>query len=228
MYEKCLGRTIIFIGCSTTRDLANHMLQKMENISLLEPTPHVLDKTFKTWNITNLRCDETKGYGCNDCFCASSSRKCRYDWVDYEAFHHQSNTRVIFSWKPDLYRDSDAVAIYTRFIKLKHAIVFLGKGLHDATSQSAYNQLMFFNIHHLFKISLTFDKTTRVIMRTPLKSMNKKEEHILQQIRTEQLKTWNNSRVEIIDGYSLTSNTTPYDNHHYAHNVHETLLQHIC
>jgi len=227
MYSRCIGKTLLFIGCSTTRDVVNHFILSLEGIPIEKPTSYILDQDFKTWDITNLKCDETKGYGCHDCTCSSNSKKCRFDWVDFEAFHNISNTRIIFSWKPQLYSDSDAVAIYTRFIKMKNAVIFIGKGLHDA----AFNNnkiLNNYNIKHLFGVSKEFHHTNRIIMRTPYKSKRPKEEVMLKLIREEQLKTWENSSIEIIDGYKLTKKETPFDEHHYLHNVHENLLNIIC
>lgn len=234
MYPSCLGKTLLFIGCSTVRDLANHVIQRMDNSSRLlsTPTPYILNTKFSTWRIQNNKCDESKGYGCGDCYCASTNKSCRYDWVDFEAIHPQSQTTVIFSWKPDLYRDSDAVAFYTRFLSLENAVVLIGKGLHDASfSKSRSNMLtdkMKDQIQHLNWIVRKFSKTVTVVMRTPLQSRRRTENNLIEQIRAHQLKTWNNSSMRVIDGYKMSQTYTPYDSHHYGHDLHEATLKLLC
>lgn len=230
MYEQCMGKTIVFIGDSTVRDLANHMILRMENQShkLTIPTPHILDPPFRfrRWNVTNLRCDETKGYGCVDCNCESHSKKCRHDWVDFEAYHADSATKVVFSWKPNLYSDSDAVAFYTRFLPLQNAIIFIGKGLHDAIFNR--NDHVEWYVKRLYKVVRRFHSTNRVIMRTPFYSRSIKENALIQITRDLQLRIWDPRRVRIIDGFNMTHECIPYDNHHYNHDVHENLISSIC
>ena len=230
MYPNCLGKTIVFIGCSTMRDLANHMIQRVDNSSRLlsKPTPHILNGYFKNWEIHDNKCDATKGYGCDDCYCRSHKKSCHYSWVDFEAIHTRSQTTVIFSWKPNLYSDSDAVAFYTRFLGLKNAVVFIGKGLHDAkfSKPRKFTSRMQDQIKHLNWIVQKFSKSVTVVMRTPLRSRKDSENAVIEDIRYFQLHTWKNVRV--IDAYKLSQNYTPYDTHHYGHDLHEATLELLC
>ena len=57
MYSRCIGKTLLFIGCSTTRDVVNHFILSLEGIPIEKPTPYILDQDFKTWNIKNRKCD---------------------------------------------------------------------------------------------------------------------------------------------------------------------------
>lgn len=180
--------------------------------------------------IQNNRCDESKGYGCGDCYCASTKKSCRYDWGDFEAVHSQSQTTVIFSWTPDLYRDGDAVAFYTGFFSLENAVVFIGKGLHDATfsKRKILTNKMQDQIEHLDRTVRKFSKTVTVVMRTPLRTRSHAENTLIEQIRAHQLKTWNHSSMRVIDGYEMSQMYTPYDSHHYGHDLHEATLRLLC
>jgi len=171
MYSGCIGKQIVFIGGSTTRHLANHFIIKMSGLPINPRNQtHILNTNIPGWNIINLKCDEYKGYGCMDCFCASHKSKCHYDWVDFIGFHKETNTKVTFSWKPDLYREADVVAFYTRFLHIRNAIVFIGKGLHDAV----FDKIIRINptriendIRHMSNLVKRFDKSVKVFMRTP-------------------------------------------------------------
>lgn len=232
----CVGQTVVFVGGSTTRHLANHLILSMAralNMNFSRDAEYILNRKIPGWQLHDSKCDETKGFGCLECFCSSRLGHCPHHWVDFEAVHASSSTRIVFSWKPDLFRDSDAVAFYTRILPLKTGILFVGKGLHDATFDNKAimkdQQRIKRDIWHLQNMVLRTAKGVKIFMRTPYRSRKQSENSAIRQIRDHQLHTWSSSsRINVIDGYNITEGIEPYDSHHYGHDVHETVLHKIC
>lgn len=231
---ECAGRTLVLVGDSTVRALANHALLTLEHgrPPVGDPTPYVLRRRFRTWNVTNLGCDEARAYGCADCFCASYRGRCRYDWVDYEAWHPQSATRVVFSWKPDLGRDADAVLVYTRLLALRHPVVLVGKGLHDVVFRATDVE------HRLARTDALYarlsERGARVVMRTPMPSAKAHETRGVERVREAQLRAWRAAGArgpfEVLDAHALVraGNHTPYDSHHFPHATNAAVLARLC
>ena len=147
-------RSVLLLGDSTVRDL----LSVLTNTPPAEPWA-IRPADANLWSVTELGCARKIGSGCADCWaccgdnCANeaaqragrrsfmsyskrvaSAQRTRRSWQDFEHRRVRGNVSLLFSWKPELHSDADDVAFGTRFCAARSppAVVYVGKGLHDA------------------------------------------------------------------------------------------------
>jgi hypothetical protein len=182
------------------------------------------------------------GAGCSDC-------KSWFSNIDFVAslrggaFNNNNNSNhddagisYEFSWKPDIFTQSQVRGFQERYCKKHYDVVHIGKGLHDAAYQKL-DQLTPSKIRERFlkiaELVQCFPETTLVVLRTPYLSTLKQEEESAIIKITEVLKelvgqgAFGASRSVLIDGHLLTTepgHPPPFDGHHYKSSVSKAYL----
>ena len=183
--------------------------------------------------------------GCSDC-------KAAFTNIDYVASlrggaafdNNNSDDAGIsyeFSWKPEIFTQSDFTGFRTRYCSKKYDVVHIGKGLHDAAFQNL-KQLTPSKLRERFlklaELIQCFPETTLVILRTPnlstvTSTVNAGIEENVNINTTEILKelvgegAFGASRSILIDGHLLTTkpgHPAPFDGHHYKSSVSKAYL----
>jgi hypothetical protein len=171
--------------------------------------------------------------GCSNC-------RSNYSNIDYvaslrggAAFNNQNNSdnagiSYEFSWKPQIFTQSDVTAFKTRYCNKHYDVVHIGKGLHDAVFLKEH-ELTPSKLRERFlklaKLVECFPEKTLIILRTPYLSTGKRrnEEDVNTNV-TQILKelvgegAFGVSRSVLIDGHLLTTkpgHPPVFDGHHY-------------
>ena len=199
-YERMLGRSILVIGGSTSRDLAADFMQ-----SVLPSGPQ--ENTSNLW-----AAKKREGYNLfpnigkhtiifqdqydsdvmlplldagwrfehlNYSLATSGCSGCRssYTNIDYVATFH--NITYEFSWKPEILSPSDEVAFRQRYCTRKYDVVYVGRGLHDAAFYDS-NEMSMDAIRLRFlalaKILKCLPDETLIIFRSPYETTIRESE----------------------------------------------------
>lgn len=124
MLSLLRGKHIVFVGGSTTRNLADQLLRQLSATVLGDASPCVRP------------CDATRGHGCSHCAasgCVGKSMGYNPKWQDFDfASSHEWDVRVTFSWKPETYTVDDATFL-TQLCQQQPPpdLLVLAKGVHD-------------------------------------------------------------------------------------------------
>lgn len=169
--------------------------------------------------------------GCYDCARSGKSM----DYVASLRGGASSNNGISyeFSWKPEIFTQSDVTGFQKRYCSEKHYdVVHIGKGLHDAALKDL-DQLTPSKLRERFlklaELVHCFPETTLVILRSPyLSTINVEKEENVNIVITKILKeliaegAFGASRSVLIDGHLLTTepgHPVPFDGHHYKSTV---------
>jgi hypothetical protein len=192
-----IGRSVLVLGGSTSRDLASYFLrmvlppQQRNEISkrwlesgregyALFPSTGKRAKDFKDMYNSALmnpllnagwEFEQVKGpaAGCRDCHSSFSN----LDYVAFlrgGAFNHSDGITYEFSWKPEIFTRADVTAFQTRYCKKDYDVVHIGKGLHDAAFKSL-DELTTEKLRQRFlslaELVKCFPEKTLIVLRTP-------------------------------------------------------------
>jgi len=254
------GKSVLVIGGSTSRSLAADFMHAVlppelrNNVSLawhkytvegyqlfpasgkkemdfgrMYSKPVMLPLMEAGWNFTHLF-EHTSG--CRDCLI-------NYTNIDYVAELDGGHTRSAngityeFSWKPDIFApEADPDGFNHRYCppNRRYDMVYIGRGLHDATFQREELNNRHFLDERFMKLGRLlecFPETTLVVVRTPYFTANEREgKHVLN-IKESIFDLARNgvfgiNRTLIIDGHLLTTSVgspVSYDGHHFDSRV---------
>ena len=96
----------------------------------------------------------------------------RGKWLDFVHRHATSGTTVAFSWKPEFYTVTDAIAFRVRFCASPPDLLYVGKGLHDACrrntgSLAAHTAHAETQLRKLGGLMSCLPPTSLIVVRTP-------------------------------------------------------------
>ena len=208
LHQTYVGRSILVLGGSTSRDLA------AECMRIVLP-PSQAEHVSNSWNASGVQGWElfprsgktqtnfsrqykasvmtpllgtgwnfthiqpsARWAGCRSCFSA-------YRKVDYIAELVDERIRYEFSWKPKLFTTSDQEAFAKRHCHKNYDLVFIGKGLHDAAfsrTQVLRPRAVETRLSHLAKLLECLPQTTLVVLRTPYVSATSAAEQEIVQL----------------------------------------------